>query len=277
MSKETTYLFGRFHLIHSPFTGNKKDFIIHSVNANTAVSIGDFEWSFFEVEKLQEGDEFFIYGCLVKYRPEAIEDVVDRNRHTFSKASIPDKVVAKSQFVLHPHSGVIAYHPVANKISSNQFRNNFSRVIETANNNLLIQAAIEVIDEETEIIEALKTLSSIHYISLELHPSNPNNRERWKRTDERLQKMEVDKYQEYYESRAGIKLDDEDETYGNILMAADGYGKATIGGIKNGEKTEISTETMPVKAVVQIEQDDADSLLVALLNKFLAIWERMKK
>lgn len=276
MGRDGTYLFGRFHLQYNYAQNNKKSYIRKSISGTTSVSVQNFEWSIFDDIDFMYENQYFIYGCLAKYKIKAEEPIVDRNRHVFSKTSIPDKVIAKSPFLLHPDTGVIAYHPVTGKISSNQFQRHFCHLIRAANDYLLVEATIETIDDETEILQALETFEVINYISIQLHPSNPSNREIWRRTDERLHQLNIEKYQEIYESKKGIILPKNDPTYGNILMAADGYGKAQISGLRNSEKHEVSTEKMPIKGEAPVE-DEPEGILKGLISKFRSIWERMKQ
>lgn len=273
MGNTVTYYFGRLNVIAN--TNDKKAYMQRTLNAGTYIKVREFEWSFFEVNEEKIGDEYYFYGCLAKSKPNADEDVIDRTQHAFSKVDVQDKVIAKSQFILHIKSGVIAYRPVSNKISMNQFRQNFAALIEATNEYLLVKASIEVIDEESVFLEAIKKLDKISYIAIELHPSNPSNRERWRRTDERLKQMKVEKYKESYESKAGILLNEQDDVYGHILMAVDGYGKAFLSGSKDGSKHIVSTEKMPVQIEIPIEMKHSERINV-IISKFKAIWERTR-
>lgn len=273
MAITSTYYFGRLHIIAA--LDDKKSYLKKSLTSNVSIRVGDFEWSFFEIDEVIINNEYFLHGRLAKYKPEANEDVIDRNEHVFSKRFIPDKVIAVSPFVLHPKSGVIAYHPVSNNISINQFRNNFSSIIEAANDYLLVKANIEVIDEEGAFLEAFKNLDKVFYISIEVHPSNPSNRDRWRKLDDKLKQANVEKYKETYENKKGMHINEDDEVYGNMLMAVDGYGKALISGISNGIKQSVSTETLPVQVEIPLGLNLTE-IPKTIIDKFKDIWGRTK-
>lgn len=273
--KNSTYLFGRLHVIANFEHKPKQKYLQDSINSETTWREGDFEWGFFDYENFEFQKEIYAFGNLTKYKPIADDGFVDRGKHKIVKRQVPDKIYATSSFILHFATGIIAYHPIANKISNTQFKKLFCRIIEEANDQLLVKASIESIDDETAIFEAIRSFEKIHYISIELHPSNPSNRDRWKRTDERLQKLKVDKFKEYYESIDGINLEEDDETFGNVIMAADGYGRAEIVGILDGDDRKVSTEKLAVQGKAPSEGSPLE-IFSALLGKFDGIRKRMK-
>lgn len=263
------YHFGRLNLI-ATYT-DKAQFLLDSLTTHVEVESYGYRWGVFSVGQRLFEDRTFIHGLLVKFKPTE-EDIVDERTHSLATALVPNKAQAKSSFFLEPKSGVIAFRPVAG-ISHRQFKYMFARLIEEANDNLLINAEVQSIDEQREIVEALKRFDQIRLIKVVLHPSNPNNREIWKKTDERLREMRVRKFREVYIGD-DIKVGQDSEVLSDIIMAGDGYGYAEIRGLKDGQPVVASTEEVAVTQQVPRDADD-EGILRALWNRLCEIWKRV--
>jgi len=270
-----TIYFGRLNVI-CPFTKEEKiEYIFNSLNKQMSEEEKDFMYGFFEIKRFNHMDKAFVTGLLVKYKIETDEEIVDESNRVLDKTMIPNKIIAKSEFILHLHSGIIAYHPITNHIPNNKFRTEFCKLLEKANNRIFVNAEIQPIDEEAKIFEAIKKFEIIYSLKIALHPSNPSNRNRWKKTDDKLRKMEVENYCEIYRSRHGIKIDENDEAYGNIIMAADGYGEARIKGTREGKET--SASTTQLQMTLKVENEPLLSSMELLYKSFHKIFERFEK
>lgn len=174
-------------------------------------------------------------------------------------------VVGKSNFCIHYDSLVIAYRPLPSKISSFQFQNAFHDLVDIATSNFFFNVVIETIQEEITIIDALRRLDVVNKVFYEVHPTNPSNREPYKKIDEKLKKMEAQRLQQTVESKSGLNKNAllEDETYGALIMASDGYGKAVIEGKLNGNTSVITTGDSPIRVEIQ-GTDDPDKAMEEL-------------
>lgn len=269
-----TYLFGRLNLV-APYQ-DKLEYLMQLMNSRKYLRKRDYEWGFFDIELLPVDNHKFIFGHLCKYRPSDSEEVVDKNTGRIGAQFVIDHLHAKSPFFLHVSSGLLAFHPVPNQIRPNTFRRMFAKLLMHAQDNIFIQADVQMVHQEYEIFKAIRRFERIISIQIVLHPSNPSNRERWRRTNERLHKLKAHTFKQEYTNPDGLNIDEDDEVYGDIIMASDGYGKATVRGIMNGKDTTASTEQTPVKGEAPSD-GPRKSILEHLLDTFKDIWDRMKE
>lgn len=118
------YYFGRLNII-SAYPDNKKDFLLQGLNSDTLLSARNYSWGFFEIEEAQYDENDYIYGFLVKYRPFAPSEFVNIETREIEEQEDRDRITAKSSFLLHIKTGIIAYH-VSTEINDRLFRENFS-------------------------------------------------------------------------------------------------------------------------------------------------------
>lgn len=270
---ETNYYFARLHLI--AIFDDKYRYLIDTFNRGKKISKRDFEWGFFNVEEIAYEGIPFVSGFLVKYKLLKDEDIVDESSKMLTKTFIENRVIETSQFFIHPKSGIIAFHPIQGKIGHNQFRHIFAELIKVNNDNVFVDAEVDFINEEIKILEAIKSFEKIFLLSIELHPSNPSFRERWKKTDIKLKAMEAEGYKQVYHSKKGLILDENGEPFGDILMAGDGYGKAEIKGLKDGEIHTASTEETPL-IIKGLGEGKPIEILRSVFNTYQKIWERVR-
>jgi hypothetical protein len=275
-NQEVQYYFGRLNLITWVTKEKKKEYILGSLKSNATIFERGFHWGFFDVESISLGDDVYIYGLLVKYTPQSIEEVVDEINKCLKTTDIYDKMISKNEFFLHLNSGILAYH-TDYKCNSNLFKRQFAKIIEEANNNIFVNAEIISIDDETKIFDAIMNFDKVQRISLELHPSNPSNRELWKKTDDKIRNLNAQKYYEYYVGE-DLHIADNHEVYGNVVMACDGYGKATVIGIKSNKKLKVSTDKMPISQYAgrTIRVENKSEILSQLTSTFKKVLERFK-
>lgn len=274
MEATVTYLFGRLNLV--AHYDDKRTYLISLMESRKYLHKRGFEWGIFDVEALVADGQAFIFGHLCKYLPSDSEEIVDKSAGKTGQRPVDNHLVAKSPFVLHVKSGLIAFHPVPNHIVPSTFRKMFAELLKHAQDKIMIEADVQMVHQEYQILKVLKKFDQIRSLKIELHPSNPSNREVWKRTDERLRRMKARTFKQEYTSMDGLQVDENDEVYGDILMASDGYGKASIHGIMNGKVVTASTEQVPVKGQAPSEAPP-QRILDHLIEWFREIWDRMKR
>jgi hypothetical protein len=236
----------------------------------------EFKYGFFDVQELNNE---FVYGRLVKYKRILEGEIVDEESHRTVVGGLPHGIVAKSDFFLHYKSGVIAYRPLASRISAKQFRHIFARLFEAGHDNFFVSAQVETIDEGLKIEEAIRKFEVIRKISFDIHPTNPSNRDVYKRVDERLKHLRAEKLKQTVEaSENGLNRDAllEDDIYRSLIMATDGYGNGSLYGVSEGRTMVITTGDSPVRKDI-VESPSALEMLESLLPAFKQIWNRIRE
>lgn len=272
-----TFFFGRLNVLGS--TEDKYRFINDALNAGAAEIFGKFKYGFFDIQEVTLNNEVFAFGRIVKYKPLLEGEVVDEGAHALIEGGLPQRVVAKAEFFLHHRTSVIAFRPVASRISSGQFRLVFSRLIEAGHQKYFVSAQIDTIEEELEIRDALQKLEIVRRISIDIHPTNPSNRPVYQNVNERLKALEAQRLRQVIEGgENGLNKRhiENDDAFRGLLMAADGYGKGRIEGSIQGNKVVITTEDSPIRKEV-VASETPSEILVQLFPAFQRIWERVKE
>jgi hypothetical protein len=244
------YYFGRLNVISS--YSDKKSFLIDLMRPGVFLENRGNRWTFTDIEEFKDNDETYIHGFLVKYIESCPEETIDLNQGKINQTHLSNKTKGKARFFIHVKSGIIAYHPFPNQISSDQFIIFFCKIFQLAQSLDEPNTEIKLIEESYEIIERINDFSSIHKISFKLHPSNPNSRPLWKDIDEDIQNMEATSYTEEYSvissDRDGLNLErikTDENLRAKFFMADDGYGEAKVSGKVNGQPKTFKTGDVP--------------------------------
>lgn len=274
-TKILTFFFGRMNI--TSYANDKKNLILTGLRTEKFHDKNEFKYGFFDVQELNND---FVYGRLVKYKRILEGEIVDEESHRTVVGGLPHGIVAKSDFFLHYKSGVIAYRPLVSRISAKQFRYIFAKLFEMGHDNFFVSAQIETIDEGIRIEEAIRKFQVVKKVSFDIHPTNPSNRDVYKRIDERLKYLRADKFKQTVESdnEGGLSKDGllEDDTYRSLIMATDGYGNGAIYGVAEGRKVVITTGDSPVRKEI-LEGSNPLEMLESLLPAFKQIWNRIRE
>lgn len=279
-TRASLYYIGRLNLI-SAYRDDKKTFLLRGLRSSVALPVKTYAYGFFKVEEVQYDIEDYISGFLVKYRPSEPSEVVDTDTREIEDQEFRDRVRAKSRFFLHVKTGIIAYQ-VFGEFSEKVFKKNFCDLLEQAYDNFFVNVEIQTINQEVSFFESLKRLDTISKVSIYLHPSNPSNREIWRRQDERLQELKIESYKEEYKFKSssnGTAAKDDEEISSKLHMASDGYGKARIIGKVDGETKVVSTGDNPVVCNVETDDEEEPStqdIMAQIVPTFKSIFRRMK-
>jgi len=269
------YYFGRLNLI--AVFDDKREFLFKALKTNRVLQYRGYNWGFFDIVELESELGNLFHGFLVKYKPEFSEEVANPNTHSLEDQEIDNFVVAKARFFLHIKSGIITYHPVGNIISRQTFVERFCKLFEFSLDNMFVNAEIQSIEEDYKIFEVIRSFKKIKRVHIYLHPSNPSNRDRWKRTDERLKNLGASSYYENYEADeeiGSLNVVEDEEINSKISMADDGYGKADVTGEVDGELTTVSTSDNPITTQAPNDEFEARNVLDKLVIKLKDIFDR---
>jgi hypothetical protein len=280
-SKDSKYYFGRLNIVSAhEREGENKLFLERGLNSGILNHEEKYTWGFFEIENILEQDDYFA-GFLAKYRPSDLEQFVNTETREIEQQEIKNRIKSKSRFFLHAPTKIIAYQ-VTGEIKYKAFCRNFSKLLEASYGNILINAEIQAINYEQSFFEAIKRFDSVAKVSIYLHPSNPSNREIWRRVDERFKNLGVESYTETYkmkENRRTLDIEEDTEINSKLHMASDGYGKAIVRGQKNGEYETITTGDNPMEAEVENSVETTGSyqeILKQILPTFISLFKRIK-
>lgn len=276
--RNVRYFFGRFNLAAT--YDNKRDYVLQGLRGGTIIQGRGSGWGFFEIEETLVENEQWVYGYLVKYKPEGEEEIVVRETQQIEDEAVINRVMDKSRFFMHLSSGIIAYRPISNQISRQQFTERFVEIFRENHDNFFLNVDIQSITEDLSLLELLRKFSRIQEVLISLHPSNPSNRDVWQRTDERIKALNAATYQEKIEAdpkSSGLNVVNDDETTGKITMAVDGYGKAEVRGTLDGETKVVSSDDNPIS--IQAPNDEAlvEDILKTVLLTFRIIKGRFDK
>lgn len=273
-TKILTFFFGRLNI--NAYADDKRNLILRGLKTDKFHDKNQFRYGFFDVAELTDD---FVYGRLVKYKRLLEGEIVDEESHRTELGGLPYGIVAKSDFFLHYKSGVIAYRPLASRISAKQFRFVFARIFEAGHDNFFVNAQVETIDEGIRVEEAIKRFEIIRKVSFDIHPTNPSNRDVYKRIDERLKQLNAEKLKQTIEAdERGLNKNAllDDDVYRSLIMATDGYGNGSIQGVAEGRTMVITTGDSPVRKEI-VESPDPLEMLESLLPAFKQIWNRIRE
>ena len=276
--KLVRYYFGRLNLI---VAGREKVQVLRTALAsNVALPVRGQRRGFYEFREVAVSEELFLTGFLVKYKPEAEEEIVVPERRVLEDRSIENRVTAKSRFLLHAASGVIAYHPVSSQIPRHLFAARFVEVLKFAHQNFFVDAEIQAIQEQYKILDELRSLSTISRVSIYLHPSNPSSRDIWRGVDQRIRNINASAYRERYDgdtTRGGLKIAEDEDVRQKIAMAEDGYGKVEVTGERDGEIYKVSTRDNPLSILAPSDDAPAERIFPALTETIVSFLERFRQ
>jgi len=273
--REVRYYFGRLNVIAQ--RTDKIGVLTDGVQPRAIVSHRGLNWGFFQLGTAQSEVGDFVHGFLVKFRPRTAEEVAIPATHEIDDQMIENRIRAKARFFLHLSSHIIAYRPFGREISRAVFASRFKELFEANLGNFFVEAEIFPIDEERQMDEAIRGLQKISRIRVHLHPSNPSNREVWKRVDQRLRRLEVASYKEDYEAEpgsSGLAISEDSEINSKIAMAEDGYGSVYVVGEAGGERKTVSTRDAPIISLAPYDDQPPEVVLERLAGTLRKILER---
>jgi hypothetical protein len=273
-----TYIYGRINLISA--APDKRALITSGIGPSSPIlKKYAHQWGFFDIDTVETRIGPVISGFLVKLKAEYPERIAIPETKELSLETLANYVVARARFFVHLDSGLIAFHPAGQHITKQVFTKRFVELIESSNNNFFINAEIMLIEEPMKLLEVMRAFSRIEELAIYLHPSNPSNRERWRRIDERLRALQAAKTHQTYTARpdTSLRIEEDEELLASITMAEDGYGEAQLRGTIEGRRRVVRTRDNPVSAQAAGDDSPSDVTLEGLLKGFEEILSRFRE
>jgi hypothetical protein len=239
---------GRYYLGRVIKVGRlDNDLLLEAFERPAVVRRGAYAWTFSNVRFLGDGPDY-VYGKLAKYQPAGEVMVIEGREEV--PAPEENLVAASSPFIYIPNQSAIAALHIWNQIEQGTFRRRFAEIVEATFDNFFVECSIEPISDIESFVVKLRGLERIHSIRAKVSPPNPLFGPAWRQVVEYLRRRNASELtiseqggDEGLESRvtdmaeqvAGEDRQAEldaplDLSDAAVLMAIDGYGRATVKG-----------------------------------------------
>ena len=240
--------------------------LIDAIRSPITIKTGKYNWTFTDFNIWDDEQHNFVYANLTKYMDIGEVNVLDDKNKIGVAQPAPNLIVSSSPFVYLPNHSGIAYLRVWNEIEQPTFVKRFTTLIEEKYNRFFLKCEIDPISDLVAFYKKVSELNEIKRISGNVRPPNPLFGVLWKDLKKYLENRNAKevRYDEKANGNDGLKTElitaikaiiEENEALiknvnlqiGDqiILMAADGYGKGKIEGVKNNKNLLIRTnETM---------------------------------
>jgi hypothetical protein len=265
--------FNRLHL-NLPDNRLKRPFIVDGIRSVAAAGFNDYSYKIIDIETIEN----YILGYLIKYDPYGRGEILDEETGTARPGGTVNNIVAKSVFLINTDEMIIAYEEIQNMISKTMFVRMFNELFRINHEGQDYEFSISSIKEQYSFIQHVQTMREIKKISISLVPSNPNNADLWRDTDERLQNNNITKYREIQESNTTEGLIIDEETIAKIAMSEDGYGTAEASGQdENGNPITITTKTRDQEITQNLPDHIEKSGMSNIINYLSRTFERIRQ
>lgn len=269
MAQENTYFLGRVIKLGSLTNAG----LVEALKDPVLVRRGDFVFTFTDI--VASDDEQvprYIFARLTKFTPEGAIAVVEPDRHVATQADVTNLLVASSPFIYLPAYSGIAYPNVWNKLEKTQFERAFVMLVEEKFSRLFVQAAIEPVADLVTFVQRVASLDAVEEIDATVHPPNPLFGRAWASLRDYIQGRELGQLRvsERASGRTSIRTRllalassvimaqggpelrgpevslAQDFGDAAVLMAADGYGKARVIGMRGSRRISVRTSESQV-------------------------------
>lgn len=228
----------------------------------------------------------FVFAHLSKFEPEGEVPVVRVEEHAEGVDSMPGLLVATSPFVYIPEFSGLAYQQVWNKLERQTFHRVFGQLVEEKHDRFMVECVVEALSDLRTFVMRLAAMEVIKKMRASVHPPNPRFSPLWKSLSDYLADRRAGELQVEEESgtEAGLRTplieiaeealalpDDAHKaveeaadpqrssvTDAAVLMAADGYGHASIEGIEEGRKAIVRTKETQISFDFDREPEPED-------------------
>jgi hypothetical protein len=249
--------------------------IINAIREPVSISRFNFDYTFIDVEVVGKRPTY-VFGRLAKYQPKAEVEVVETRKHEQAHRNVANLLVAASPFVFIPDLSALAYQHIWHQLEREQFEQYFADLIIEKHGGFFVDCAIRPISDLRSFVVKLSRLDTIQRINATVFPPNPLFGPLWKSLGEyvRTRNLAEVAVREQAQDPKGIdtRISEVAETLlsvedasgksaesairkassllsetttgigdAAILMAADGYGKATIEGTQNKKRVTVRT------------------------------------
>lgn len=285
----------RYYLARVHKRGNiTTDGVINAIVEPVEVTIGAYLYTFTDIS--QPADGAYVFAHLAKYVPSGAVEVVEPTAHVAKREDISNLQFARSPFVYIPKHGAVAYQHVWNKLQREQFQAAFARLVEEKHEGFFAECELEPIADLVTFVRRVSELDVVKRLEATVHPPNPLFSPLWRSLRDYMRTRNVSEVHvretatnndglttnvQRIARRAGVEPPAADTAVAQdappladaaVLMAADGYGKAKVEGVRKGVRSVVSTQESQFS--FSVERDPSPSVLYDAAGSVLARIER---
>ena len=280
MSNQARFYLGRIHK-GGELTTEK---VVEAMRNPITIEYRGTRYSFIDFQSFgASGHETGFYAKIAKYKQRGAVNVVKEEQHASAATEVENLIEVSSPFVYLPGFSGLAYRHIWNTFPSDRFEKVFKDLVEKNEENFFGKCDIEPITDLRTFVMRLSNLTVITQLNATIFPPNPLFGPCWKSLSEYLRKRKLTEAKIKEESTNGIetKLPDIAKAVldkipaanfrqlmeplldglgdAALLMAADGYGRASVKGKEKGRIVTIKTSENQKSFV--FEGDPAPALL----------------
>ncbi len=277
---ESNFVIGKVHIV-TQYTLNSKGKIDFKEQAENLISKSSPQvektkkggekatWVFGDVGTMQIEGETILYGKLGKIKGDRIGTFYDLQNRIFKREHMTMPLTQSySNFLIHPRTQTIIFEEKRPMLKIRKFIEMFEEIASvyfSQGQHAFLK--IDLIKEEGKIFGLLKDKLIVN-LGFSIRPSNPDDREIFKRLDEMLKKSGIEKGKMQFENKSdGLKLDEGGIAREAIALSDAGYGDYTAK-VKDGEKTQtIRSKDNVVRETVPSGQN-RENLVKTLFHRF---------
>lgn len=276
---KSTFFFSRIRLNQNVSYSDKGVLLYDGVDSKFNIEFRKDLYKFINSDYIKEGNDQYVIGEMIKYKPEFIEKYLDEETNSEAERRVTNKILSKVRFIIHPESGIIVYEEDKSYIPSDTFPTIFNQLFEKNSDpekNILID--LSPLTEPNDFFERIEKIAKIKKIEIKLVPSNPSSRDLWDDIDKSLHERGITNYKEIQENKklnGSIEIDE--ETKQKMHMSEDGYGLSTVEGLDSeGSPVKFSTKDADVQVKQRVETSNLDfrQLIAKLKDKIFEIKNR---
>lgn len=275
------------------------DELLQAIRAPVNIRRGEFVYTFTDISEQRDPDGIrYVYAHLAKYKPQGLINVVEPDQHIARPADVPNLLVASSPFVYIPSFSGLAYQHIWNKLQREQFERLFGELITEKFEGFFAQCTVQPISDLRTFVQKVSRLDRVSRIEAAVHPPNPLFGPAWKGLRDYIRRRnlaevrvvenaadydgvttnipqiaaEVLDKEELDQDRLAELLGPAEGGIGDsaVLMAADGYGKARVEGIRAGKRITLRTQESQVNFSFDFEPTPLE-----LYERARAVFERI--
>lgn len=272
---------GRYYLGRVVKLGNlNQNRLMDAILDAPTITIRKFRWTITDTIDRRDGDIPYVFGRLAKFHHEGHVTVVDTDSKSQIDAIAQNLLAASSPFVYLPDYSGIAYLHVWNGIQQDVFPRRFKTLIEAAYDGFFVDCTIEPIADYQTFVAKLRSIEVFHDIQATVRPPNPLFGRLWGSLRKYIDRRNADeiRVRETAEEAPGIATNlvnlmtgllenpdfepdvEPDITDAALLMAADGYGRGKVSGVRR-DREEIMIRTADThRSFLDAKEPEPDSL-----------------